>query len=134
MKKAAENTFDIPKSKGNRPDCDPRLRVLINERKDSIESHGDRTTKRLTRLIKTKARKIKSDRIKNGLEDNMWDPVKYEKRGCIPRHTKIVNIRGQQVHDRLRAETFAEYYEHIHWAEDHEDKADPLSHVANNSL
>ena len=30
--------------------------------------------------------------------------------------------QGQQVHDRVGAEPFADYNEHEHWAEDHGEK------------
>ena len=36
--------------------------------------------------------------------------------GFIPGHTKLRNQRGKIVNDRLRADTFAEYYEEVHWA------------------
>ena len=36
--------------------------------------------------------------------------------GFVPGHTKITNQRGKIVNDRLRADTFAEYYEEVHWA------------------
>ena len=52
----------------------------------------------------------------------MWDPVKIQKKGYTPKHTKLKNRQGQQVHDRMRAETFADYYEYEHWAEDIVDR------------
>ena len=39
----------------------------------------------------------------------MWDPVKPPKKGYTPRRTKFKNKQGQHVHDRMRAETFADY-------------------------
>ena len=36
--------------------------------------------------------------------------------GFIPGHTEVRNQRGEIVNDRPRANTFAEYYEEIHWA------------------
>ena len=67
----------------------------------------------------------------------MWDPVKLQKKGYTPRHTKLKNRQGQQVHDRMRAETFADYYEHEHWAEDREDRsevADTPIHLVNEEV
>ena len=55
----------------------------------------------------------------------MWGPVKIQKKGYTPKHTKHKqkeNRQGQQVHDRMRAETFADYYEYEHWAEDMVDR------------
>ena len=68
------------------------------------------------------ARKIKLDKLSAGLKDNMWDPVKIQKKGYTPRHTKLKNRQGQEVYDRMRAETLADYHGHEHWAEDREDR------------
>ena len=38
------------------------------------------------------------------------------KKGYAPKHTKLKDMQGRQVHDRLRANTFADYYEQKHWA------------------
>ena len=38
--------------------------------------------------------------------------------GFVPGHTKLRNQRGEIVNDRLRADTFAKYYEEVHWAPD----------------
>ena len=72
--------------------------------------------KRLTRELRKLARKIKLDKLLAELIENKWDPVKMHKKGYTPKHTKPKDHRGRQVHDRLRAKTFADYYEHKHWA------------------
>ena len=67
----------------------------------------------------------------------MWDPVKIQNKRYTPRHTKLKNRQGQQVHDRMRAETFADYYEHEHWAEDREDRpevTDAPTHPVNEEV
>ena len=38
--------------------------------------------------------------------------------GFVPGHTKLRNQRGEIVNDRLRADTFAKYYEEVHRAPD----------------
>ena len=38
--------------------------------------------------------------------------------GFVPGHTKLRNQRGEIANDRLRAGTFAKYYEEVHWAQD----------------
>lgn len=70
--------------------------------------------------MKKPAIKIKLDQLLAGLKDNVWDPVKIQKKLYTPRHTKLKHRQGQQVHDRTGAETFADYYEHEHWAGDRE--------------
>ena len=58
------------------------------------------------------------------LSDNIWDPVKMHKKGHTPKHTKLKDLQGRQVYDRLRATTFAYYYEQKHWAIEQEDRED----------
>ena len=103
-------------------ECDPRLRPLLNYRKLTIESNDHHTTKQLTRQIKKLANKTKLDKLLAGLKDNMWDPANVQKKGYTPKHTTFKNRQGQQVHDRMRAETFAYYYEYEHWVEDVVDR------------
>ena len=136
-KEAAQHSFDRPKTKRKREDCDPRLRTLLNYRKPAIESNDHHTTKQLTRQTKKLTRKTKLDKLLAGLEDNMWDPVRVQKKGYTPKHTKLKNIQGQQVHDRMRAETFADYHEHEHWAEDMVDRpetTDTPIHLVNEEV
>ena len=44
------------------------------------------------------------------------------KKGYTPKHTKLNNMQGRQVHDRLRATTFADYYEQKHRAIELEER------------
>ena len=44
------------------------------------------------------------------------------KKGYTPKHTKLKDLQGRQVHDRLRATTFADNYEQKHWAMEQEDR------------
>ena len=57
----------------------------------------------------------------------MWDPVKIQRKGYTPKRTKLKR-QGQQVHDRMRAETFAYYYGYEHWAEDIVDRPELQTH------
>ena len=45
-----------------------------------------------------------------------------QKKGYTPNHTKLKDEQGRQVHDRLRAKTFADYYERKHWAIDQDER------------
>ena len=123
-KEAARHAFDKPKTRGKRQDCDARLRRIINDRKSATMRHDDVTVKRLTRELKKLARKIKTEKLISELSDNKWDPVKMHKKGYTPKHTKLKDLQGRQVHDRLRATTFADYYEQRHWTIEHEDRED----------
>ena len=78
--------------------------------------HDDVSVKRLTRELKKLARQIKLEKLLSKLSDNKWDPVKMHKKGYTPKHTKLKDLQGRQVHDRLRVTTFADYYEQKHWA------------------
>ena len=44
------------------------------------------------------------------------------KQRYTPKHTKLKDLQGRQVHDRLRATTFADYNEQKHWAIEQEDR------------
>ena len=108
---AARHAFNKPRTRGERQDCDARLRRIINDRKIATVRHDDITVKRPTRELKKLVRKIKPERLLSELRDNKWDPVKMRKKGYTPKHTKLKDMQGRQVHDRLRATTFADYYE-----------------------
>ena len=47
--------------------------------------------------------------------------------GYTPKHTKLKDMQGRQVHDRLRATTFAYHYEQKHWAIEQEEREDILN-------
>ena len=121
-KKAAQDVFGKPKTRGKRDNCDPRLRTVLNYRRPKVEGNDSHTAKQLTRQIKKLARKTKLNIFLAGLKDNRWGPVKPQRNGYTPRHTKLKNRQGQQVHDRMRAEIFADCYEHEHWAGDQEER------------
>ena len=124
VKDAARHAFNKPRGKGKRRDCDARLRGILNERRHAIMSHDELTTKRPTRNLKKLARQIKLDRLMYELRGNNWEPVKMHKKGYTPEHTKLKDEQGRHVHDRLRAKTFADYYENKHWAIDHDERED----------
>ena len=117
-KVAARHAFNKPRGKGKRQDCDARLRRILDERKVAIISHGILTTRRLTRNLKKLVRTIELDKLISELRDNKWDPIKMQKKGYTPKHIKLKDEQGRQVHDRPRAKTFADYYERKHWAID----------------
>ena len=76
--------------------------------------HDGISVKRFTRELKRLARQIKLEKLLSELGDNKWDPVRMHKKGYTPKHTKLKYLQGRQVHDRLRATTFADYYEQTH--------------------
>ena len=84
--------------------------------------HDDISVKRLTRELKRLDRQIKLEKLLSELSDNKWDPVKMHNKGYTPKHTKLKDLQGRQVYDRLRATTFADYYEHKQWAIEEKDR------------
>ena len=46
------------------------------------------------------------------------------KKGYTPKRAMLKYMQGRQVHDRLRATTFADYYEQKHWAIEQEERED----------
>ena len=63
------------------------------------------------------AQKTKNAQLNEFYAGN-WTSVKRARMGFIPGHTQLRNHRGEIVNDRSRADTFAEYYEEVHWALD----------------
>ena len=63
-KEAAHQSFDEPKTRDRRENCDPRLRALLSYRRLAIESNDSHTTKQLTRQIKQFARQIKLNKLR----------------------------------------------------------------------
>ena len=90
-------------------------------RKIAIMSHDNLATKRLTRDLKKLDRKTQLDKLIYERRDNSLDQVGFIK-AHTPKHTKLKDEQGRQVHDRLRAKTFADYYEHKHWAIDQDER------------
>ena len=45
-----------------------------------------------------------------------WDPVKWQKKGYTPNHTNLIDEQGRTVNDRMRPDTFADYFEKVQWA------------------
>ena len=84
--------------------------------------HDNVSVKRLTRELKKLSRRIKLEKLLSELSDNKWDPIKMHKKIYTPKHTKLKDLQGRQVHDRLRATTFANHYEQKHWAIEQEDR------------
>ena len=51
-------------------------------------------------------------------------PGENAQKGYTPKHTKLKYMQDRQVHDRLRATTFADYYEQKLWAIEQEERED----------
>ena len=56
----------------------------------------------------------------NKFQDWEWDPVKYYKHIFVANFTNLQNERGQLVNDRMRPDTFADYFQRVQWARNHE--------------
>ena len=104
---AAQEAFDEPIKRQKRKDCDYRLKPILEKRRKALEENDHEQFKKITKELKKKARSIKLENNLRELRDNNWDPIKTHKKGYLPKHTKLKDINGNQVHDRLRAETFA---------------------------
>ena len=116
QKKAAIETLNIKPSRGKRQECDPEMATLIEKRLQAVSQHKEEETKLITEAIKKmaaqKRRKAQLDEFYAGNRTS----VKRARMGFAPGHTKLRNQRGEIVNDRLRADTFAKYYEEVHWA------------------
>ena len=121
LKQAATETLNMKPSKGKRPDCDPEMATLINNRLHAVIAQDEEQIKEITKAIKKMAAQKRAQKQLAEFQDLNWEPVKRMRKGYIPKHTKIRNRRGEIVNDRIRAETFADYYENEHWAINNND-------------
>ena len=93
---------------------------IVACRKIALEQDDEDEVKRLTKLFKRRARRIRTEEQTNKFQDWEWYPVKYYKRGCVAKSINLKNERGKLVSDRMRPDTFADYFEKVQWARNHE--------------
>ena len=79
-------------------------------------THKEDETKLITKAIKQLAAQKRTKAQLDELYAGNWTSVKSARMGFVPGHTELRNQRGEIVNDRLRADTFAKYYEEVHWA------------------
>ena len=66
---------------------------IVACRKIASEQDDEEEVKRLTKLLKRRARRIRTEGRINKFQDWEWDPVKYFKRGYI---AKFTNLRNEE--------------------------------------
>ena len=138
IKKAAIETPNIKPSRGKRQDCDPEMATLIEQRLQALSQHKEDETKLITKAINKLAAQKRTKAQLDEFYAGNWTSVKRARMGFVPGHTKLRNQRGEIVNDRLRADTFAKYYEEVHWAPDNtqndtdlETKQEPIHSTCN---
>ena len=72
--------------------------------------------KNTSRLLKKRARNIRTEEQINKFKDWGWDPVRCFKKGSVANFTNLKNERGELVNGRMRPDTFADYFEKVQWA------------------
>ena len=60
--------------------------------------------------------KIRAEEQISKFKDWERDPIKYFKKGYIAKLANLKNERGELVNDRMRPDTFADYFEKAQWA------------------
>ena len=100
------------------------MAVLIEQRQHAINNYNEDEAKQITKDIKKMAAHKRTKTQMNEFYEGNWTSVKRARIGFIPTHTRITNQRGEIVNDRLRAETFAKYYEEVHWAKNNDNNPD----------
>ena len=114
------------------------MATLIEQRLQAVSQHKEDETK----LIIKATRKLAAQKRTKAQLDELFagnlTSVKKAIMGFVPGHTKPRNQRGEIVNDRLRANTFAKYYEEVHWAPDNtqndtdlETKHEPIHPTCN---
>ena len=120
LARAAEDKITLRPPRVKKRDCQPELERIVACRKIAPEQDDEDDVKRLTKLLKRRARRIRIEGQIYTFQDWEWDPVKYYKRGFVAKFTNLQNERGKLVNDRMRPDTFADYFEKVQWARNHE--------------
>ena len=120
LARAAEEKLTLRPPRIKKRDCHPELERLVACRKIALEQDDGDEVKRLIKLLRRRARRIRTEEQMNKFQDWEWGPVKYYKRGFVAKFTNLQNERGKRVNDRMRPDTFADYFEKVQWARNHE--------------
>ena len=113
---AAEERFTLKPKRERKRDCHPELERIIRDRDAALQANNKDEVVIITKLLKRRARKIRTDDQIQKFKDADWDPVKWQKKGYTPDHTNLINEQGNAVNDRMRPDTFADYFEKVQWA------------------
>ena len=79
LARAAEEKLTLKPPRVKKRDCHPELERLVACRKIALEQDDEEEVKRITRLLKRRARKIRTEEQTNKFKDWEWDPIKYFK-------------------------------------------------------
>ena len=108
--RAAEEKLTLKPPRVRKRGCHPELERLVTCRKIALEQDDEEEVKKTTRLLKKRARKIRTEEQINKFKDWEWDPTKYAKKEYVAKFTNLKNERGELVNDRMRPGTFAYYF------------------------
>ena len=75
--KTAEELLTLKRPMTKKRDCHPELERIVACRKIALEQDDEEEIKLLTRLLKRRARKIKTEEQMGKFKDWEWDPIKY---------------------------------------------------------
>ena len=105
MRTEEKLTLKPPRVK--KKDCHPELERIVACRTIALEQDYEKEVKRLTRPLKRRARKIRTEEQIGKSRDWEWDPIKSFFKGCIAKFTNLRNERGELVNGRMGLDTFA---------------------------
>ena len=77
LARAAEEKLTLKLPRVRKRDCHPELERLVACRKIALEQDDEEEVKRITRLLKRRARKIRTEEQINKFKAWVWDPIKY---------------------------------------------------------
>ena len=80
LARAAEEKLTLQPPIVRKRDCHPELERLVACRKIALEQDDEEEVKRITRLLKKRASKIRTEQQANKFKDRGWDPIKYCKK------------------------------------------------------
>ena len=83
LARAAEEKLTLKPPRVRKRDCHPELERLVACRGIALEQDDEEEVKIITRLLKRRARKIRTEEQINKFKGWGWDPTKYSKKGYV---------------------------------------------------
>ena len=116
VKEAAENTLTPIPPHIKKPYLTATTINLMAERQTMRDRGHWETEKQLNKKIKKSVQKDKRAHIIANLEQEEWNDVKLQRKGFVPRFTRLKNKDGNVAPSSERPHLLADYFEQKQWA------------------
>ena len=92
---AAEGKLTLKPKREKKRDCHPELERIVHERDAALQANNKDEVVRITKLLKRRPRKIRTDGQIQKFKEAGWDPVKWQKKGYTPDHTNLTVLTNR---------------------------------------